>query len=51
MGGGERGGLGGPFGSATDTGVEPESATGGARWVPLFQVADVWAQGQYLKVA
>jgi hypothetical protein len=51
IGGGERGGLGGPLGSATDASVEPESATGGTRWVPLLRVADVWARGRYLKVA
>jgi hypothetical protein len=51
IGGGERGGLGRPLGSATDASVEPESATGGTRWVPLLWVANVWARGRYLKVA
>jgi hypothetical protein len=51
MAGGEIGGLGGPLGSATDVGVEPESVTGAARWVPLLRVADVWAHGWFLNVA
>jgi hypothetical protein len=40
IGGGEREGQGGPLGSATDAGVEPESATGSARQVPWLRVAD-----------
>jgi hypothetical protein len=46
----ERGGLGRPLGSVTDTSIEPESATGSARRVPLLWVADMWTRGRYLKV-
>jgi hypothetical protein len=50
IGRGQRGGLGGPLGSATDVGVEPDRRTGGAHWVPLLWVVDVWVQGRYLNV-
>jgi hypothetical protein len=39
---GERGGLGRPLGSVMDTSIEPESATGSTRRVPLLRVADMW---------
>jgi hypothetical protein len=51
IGGGGKEGLGGPLRLATDAGVEPDRRTSGARPVPLLWVADVWAQGRYLKVA
>jgi hypothetical protein len=45
IGGEERGGLGGPLGSATDASVERDQRTSSAHRVPLLRVAVVWARG------
>jgi hypothetical protein len=51
IGGGERGGMGGPLGSETGAGVEPELVASGAHQVPLSRVADMWAAVDILKLA
>jgi hypothetical protein len=51
IGGGDRGGLGRPLGSAMNANVEPDRRTSGVPRVPLLQVADVWVCSSNLKVA